>query len=61
MPELTTIYASEAERYHALVKREDYQDNLLPAIQSIDSMTGKDVLELGAGTARVSCLVAPEV
>jgi SAM-dependent methyltransferase len=59
VPELKEIYQSAAERYQALVSREDYQGNLLPAILSIDPLSGKDVLELGAGTARVSCLIAP--
>lgn len=59
MPELKKIYTSAADRYQALVGREDYQGNLLPAILSIDPLNGKDVLELGAGTARVSCLIAP--
>ncbi len=61
MPELKQIYASAAERYQALVGREDHQGNLLPAILAIDPLTGKDVIELGAGTARVSCLIAPLV
>jgi len=61
MPDLKLIYQSEAERYHALVSREDYQNNLLPAILAVDSLSGKTVIELGAGTGRVSCLVAPLV
>ncbi len=59
MPDLSHIYKSEAERYHALVSREDYQHNLLPAIMAIDSLIGKRVIELGAGTGRVSRLIAP--
>jgi len=61
MPELKQIYRCYADRYHALVEREDYENNLLPAILAIDSLRGKDILELGAGTARVSCLIAPFV
>jgi ubiquinone/menaquinone biosynthesis C-methylase UbiE len=61
MPELKEIYRSYADRYQALVGREDYQGNLLPAILSIDPLAGKDVIELGAGTARVSCLITPIV
>lgn len=61
VPELKQIYQSAAERYHALVNREDYQGNLLPAIQSAAPLENRDVLELGAGTGRVSCLIAPLV
>ena len=61
MPDLKEIYHSAAERYQALVGREDYQGNLLPAILSIDPLVGKDILELGAGTGRISCLIAPIV
>ena len=59
MTEHKDIYTSATDRYQALVAREDYQGNLLPAVQSIDSLIGKDVLELGAGTGRISCLIAP--
>ena len=61
MPDLKLIYQSEAERYQALVGREDYQCNLLPAILSADRLEGKDVIELGAGTGRVSTLILPHV
>ncbi len=61
MPDAKAIYQSAAERYHALVMHEDFQSNLLPAIQAIDSLNGKTVIELGAGTGRISCLVVPLV
>lgn len=61
MPDLKLIYQSAAERYQALVGREDHEDNLLQAIVAIDPLKGKDVLELGAGTGRVSALIAPLV
>ena len=61
MPDLKNIYKSFAERYQALVGREDHENNLLPAILSIDPLNGKRVIELGAGTGRVSRLITPEV
>ena len=60
MPELKQIYQSEAEQYQALVGREDYENHLLPAILSIEPLEGKTVIELGAGTGRVSCLIASQ-
>ena len=59
MPDLKSIYKSEAERYQALVEREDYENHLLPAIRTIYPIEGKTIIELGAGTGRVSCLMAP--
>lgn len=61
MPDLQEIYQTAAERYQALVSREDHEENLLPAILAIDPLVGKTVVELGAGTGRVSCLIAPIV
>jgi ubiquinone/menaquinone biosynthesis C-methylase UbiE len=61
LPDLKLIYQSEAERYQALVGREDYRRNLLPAILAADKLEDKDVIELGAGTGRVSCLILPHV
>lgn len=58
MPELKQIYQSEAEQYQALVGREDYKSRLLPAILSIDPLKGKTIIELGAGTGRVSRLIS---
>jgi ubiquinone/menaquinone biosynthesis C-methylase UbiE len=61
LPELKKIYQSFAERYHALVDREDYQNNLLPTILAIDSLVGKAAIELGAGTGRITSQIVPIV
>ena len=61
MPDHDAIYRLEPARYEALVAREDYKGNLWEAIKSIRSPTGLDVLELGAGTGRLTRLLAPHV
>lgn len=53
------IYTNEGFRYQALVAQEDYQRNLLPAIRQICTLEGQTILELGAGTGRLSVLFAP--
>ena len=53
------IYQSEGDRYEALVSREDYQGNIPRAIDEIISVDGLDVLDLGAGTGRLTLLLAP--
>ena len=53
------IYKSEADQYDQLVSYEDYQGNLLPAIQRIVTLQGKGILELGAGTGRLTKLIVP--
>jgi ubiquinone/menaquinone biosynthesis C-methylase UbiE len=55
------IYLQEGERYHRLVEREDYQNNLLTALLSITNLEGLNVIDLGAGTGRLSSLLAPLV
>lgn len=59
MPDFKTIYASHAAEYDRLVTAEDYQGNLLPAIERVRALAGADVVEAGAGTGRVTALVAP--
>ena len=59
MPDVKQIYQSFAERYEALVRREDTEKNLLPAILAVSDLRGKDVIELGAGTGRLTQLIAP--
>ncbi len=61
MTDTQHIYQNDAERYHALVSREDHEGNLLPAILKIDPLFGRDVIELGAGTGRLSFIIAPLV
>ena len=59
MPDEKEIYAAHGEQYDRLVSREDYQHNILPALQQIRLLQGLDVADLGAGTGRLSRLLAP--
>jgi ubiquinone/menaquinone biosynthesis C-methylase UbiE len=61
MVDLREIYHSQADQYERLVSREDYQHNLLPALNRIRPLNGLDVVELGAGTGRFTCMVTPLV
>lgn len=53
------VYASQAVAYEALVSREDHQGNLRPLLESLGQPAGKGIVEFGAGTGRVTRLVAP--
>ena len=55
------IYQTDGDRYEALISREDYQGNILRAIEEIIKLDGLDVLDLGAGTGRLTLLLAPRV
>lgn len=53
------IYQSEGDRYEALISREDYEGNIPRAIEAIIDVNGLDVIDLGAGTGRLTLLLAP--
>jgi ubiquinone/menaquinone biosynthesis C-methylase UbiE len=55
------IYQSEGDRYEVLVSREDHQGNIQKAMDEIVNVDGLDVLDLGAGTGRLTLLLAPRV
>lgn len=59
MPDYQQIYQQQASQYDLMVSREDYEGNLLPALQSIRPLSGLDIVELGAGTGRLTVQLAP--
>ena len=59
MPDYPAIYHTQAAQYDLMVSREDYQGCLLPALQAICPLAGLDVVELGAGTGRLTAQIAP--
>ncbi|MFO0663148.1 MAG: class I SAM-dependent methyltransferase [Polyangiaceae bacterium] len=61
MSRYKVIYESKADAYDLLVSREDYDDNALRAIVDICPLEGKVVAEFGAGTGRLTVLLAPKV
>jgi ubiquinone/menaquinone biosynthesis C-methylase UbiE len=61
MPDYQEIYRTQAYKYDLLVSREDHQGNLLRALDRVRPLDGLDVIELGAGTGRLTCMVAPLV
>ena len=61
MPTFEQIYAAHAEDYDRLVEREDFRGNLIDAIQQICPLDGLEVIELGAGTGRITRQLVPLV
>jgi len=59
MPDNKTVYARHGNEYEALIAREDYQGNILSALRDITSLENRVVLDLGAGTGRLACMLAP--
>lgn len=55
------IYEQRAADYQALVEREDHEGNLMPAIAASCRLAGARVVEVGAGTGRLTCMLAPYV
>jgi ubiquinone/menaquinone biosynthesis C-methylase UbiE len=61
MPDFQTIYDHHADQYDRLVAREDYQGNIALALEQIRPLAGLDVVEFGAGTGRLTGILAPHV
>ena len=59
MPDFLEIFQQQAPKYDVLVSREDHEGRLMPAVRSIVPLEGKRIIELGAGTGRVTRLLAP--
>jgi len=55
------IYQTDGDRYEALISWEDYQGNIPRAIDEIINVDGLHALDLGAGTGRLTLILAPHV
>lgn len=61
MPTQEEIYKTEGDKYEALIAREDHQGNILKTLCEITPLEDRLVLDIGAGTGRLACLLAPHV
>jgi ubiquinone/menaquinone biosynthesis C-methylase UbiE len=61
MSDYHEIYSQQADQYEALVAREDYQHNIYRTLHQIVPFDGLTVVEFGAGTGRLTCMLAPAV
>ena len=57
MPDHDAIYQSEADRYDRLISRDDWEGNLSVAMERVRPADGLDIVELGAGTGRLTRLL----
>ena len=53
------IYRTRAADYDRMIGREDYQGNILQALQAIVSLSQKSIIDIGSGTGRLARLTAP--
>ena len=58
-PDYQKIYKTQANKFDRLVSCEDYRGNVLRAINQVRPLDGLDVIEFGAGTARLTRMIAP--
>jgi len=60
MPTEKEVYDAHADRYELLILREDYQNNLPKEINLIKDTHGINIVELGAGTGRLTRFLAKD-
>lgn len=58
MTDFKAIYATQAHRYDRMVEREDQRGNLLATLLEICPLQGKIAVDMGAGTGRMTRLLA---
>jgi ubiquinone/menaquinone biosynthesis C-methylase UbiE len=58
MPTEKEVYDSHADQYELLILREDYQNNIPKEIDNIIPVEGLDIVDLGAGTGRLTRFLA---
>ena len=61
MPGHEEIYRIKTEKYEELISKEDYLGNIRQTLFEICSFENCDVIDIGAGTGRLTCMVAPLV
>jgi len=54
------VYRNRADEYDRLISREDYQKNISTALETLFRPEGLDIIDLGAGTGRLSSIFAPK-
>jgi ubiquinone/menaquinone biosynthesis C-methylase UbiE len=52
------IYTRRAYEYQRMITPEDTEGNLVPALQQVTSLAGKNLLDLGSGTGRIPVLLS---
>ena len=58
MPSEKEVYDSHADQYELLILREDYQNNIPNEINKIIPVEGLNIVDLGAGTGRLTRILA---
>jgi ubiquinone/menaquinone biosynthesis C-methylase UbiE len=53
------FYNERTEDYERLTQYEDYEGNLLPALNEIHPLEGAEIIEFGAGTGRITIQLLP--
>ena len=59
MPTEIEVYTLHASQYDRLIQREDFHNNILSAIQQITPLHNLNVVDIGAGTGRLTRLLTP--